>query len=301
MINFRKLPAAALRFPPARIILGGAAVFGFPALVNGIVFKPLQALVSPEWRGADALRYLAAMAVSWGFYVLFFRMIERRRVVEAEPAGLGRDGALGFLLGFGSIALAFGLCAVFGIYAVAGINRGFDWVRVPFVVAGLAFIEELTFRGVAFRIAEKWLGTLPALGLSALFFGLAHAGNAGMNPQGLVSAVLGGTVASLAFSLSGKVWLPSAFHFGWNFAQVVFGSNVSGMSDWGSVFKGSLEGPDILTGGGFGIEASLVTLVLLAGLSAALLLAARRAGRIKPRPPRKDGGNISSPLPGPPL
>jgi len=271
--------AAILRFPLVRIILGGTAVFFFPILVSKLAFKPLLSLAFPAWPGANVLRYLAGMVVSWGFYVLLFKVYERRRVVEVQLAGIGRDAASGFVLGFGSMVLALGIGAVLGVFSVTGVNADFDWVRILAVVAALAFIEELTFRGVVYRIADKWLGTVPALVLSALIFGLPHLANEGANLPSLVSAVLGGIVTALAFTLSGKIWLPTVFHITWNFTQVVFGSRLSGDDSFGSFFRGKLAGPDLLTGGVFGIEASIVTLVVLVGLAAGLYLSARRKGR----------------------
>jgi uncharacterized protein len=65
-------------------------------------------------------------------------------------------------------------------------------------------------------------------------------------------------------------------HMGWNFTQgAVFGSAVSGTST-GSWLKGSFTGPDWLTGGAFGVEGSVVTVLLGLAISAGLVIAHRR-------------------------
>ena len=73
--------------------------------------------------------------------------------------------------------------------------------------------------------------------------------------------------------VSGNLWFPSAMHFMWNFCQgAVFGIPVSGMSVDGWLPLARI-GPedDMISGGAFGLEGSVV-LVLLQGAAIVILL-----------------------------
>jgi hypothetical protein len=52
------------------------------------------------------------------------------------------------------------------------------------------------------------------------------------------------------------------YHFGWNAtASGLFGLELSGFEEDGSLFDSSLHGSDWLTGGSYGFEASLPTMI----------------------------------------
>lgn len=132
--------------------------------------------------------------------------------------------------------------------------------------------EEIMFRGVLFRwIDERW-NTTAALVVSALLFGLMHIFNTGATWwSSLAIAVEAGLLLAVAYKWSGTLWLPIGIHWAWNYVQGhVFGLAVSGESvedTWLSTF---VSGPDLLTGGDFGAEASVFSVVL--GLALSILI-----------------------------
>jgi membrane protease YdiL (CAAX protease family) len=83
-----------------------------------------------------------------------------------------------------------------------------------------------------------------------------------------------GILLGVAYAVTHNLWLPIALHFGWNFLQgPVLGLTVSGQSvdsGW-RVFR--LAGPDLFTGGAFGLEGGLVaTATTVLGIMTLLLL-----------------------------
>jgi membrane protease YdiL (CAAX protease family) len=68
--------------------------------------------------------------------------------------------------------------------------------------------------------------------------------------------------------VTGNLWLPVAIHFAWNFFEgPLFGLTVSGRGSLAQSRMITLHGPEIFTGGAFGIEAGIVaTLVTLAAI-----------------------------------
>jgi len=270
MRRFKKSIDRFFRFPAIRIIVGLAVVGLIPVVVNRFVLKPAFSLLIPGQGAANTLRYLAALLLYCGVYILFIRISEKRNIPELGLAGLGKNAGLGFALSLGAMGAIAGVCAIAGIYAIDGFNPGFEWIRVFAFVAVLAFNEELLFRGIFYRIAEKTYGTISALAASAVVFSVMHLVNPGASWASFLSAALGGTIAGLLFTWRGNLWLCATFHAGWNYFQAVLGSSVSGTDSFGFFFKGKLTGTDLLTGGTFGIEASIVTLVVLATFAAGL-------------------------------
>lgn len=122
----------------------------------------------------------------------------------------------------------------------------------------------------------KW----PALILMAVAFGFVHAENRGASPVSIFSNALGGMMYGIAFLGGRNVWLPFGMHFAWNFVQgPVLGFAVSG-NDARSMVVQQQVGSELLTGGSFGPEASVVGIAFRFFVIAMVLAYLyRRAGR----------------------
>ncbi len=66
--------------------------------------------------------------------------------------------------------------------------------------------------------------------------------------------------------------------------SAVFSGIVSGGFVEPGVIRQALEGPDVLTGGSFGMERSVVALVVCTTAGLVLILIAARRGHIRPAP-----------------
>jgi membrane protease YdiL (CAAX protease family) len=140
---------------------------------------------------------------------------------------------------------------------------------------GIAIHEELLFRGYPFQRVIEGLGPWAGQLLFALLFALVHWRNPGMQGGTRAWATLNIGLAALLFGLgylrTQSLALPIGAHLGWNWAQgSLLGFAVSGTTDykglWTPVFNGL---PEWLTGGAFGLEASLpCTLVCSASILA---------------------------------
>lgn len=63
---------------------------------------------------------------------------------------------------------------------------------------------------------------------------------------------------AIAYTATRSLWLPIGLHFAWNFTESgVFGTAVSGADGEHGLLRTVLSGPEVLTGGTFGPEASL--------------------------------------------
>jgi phosphate/sulfate permease len=154
---------------------------------------------------------------------------------------------------------------------------------------------------VLFRILEQSFGTSVALVASALLFGFAHGINPGATLISDVAIVIeAGLLLGVAYALTRNLWLAIGIHTGWNFTEgSVFGASVSGTQGHGSLFHSTLTGSDLLSGGAFGPEASVIAIAVCG--SAALILGVlvyRRGGWLRPafRLSLGDGPEESIPL-----
>lgn len=107
----------------------------------------------------------------------------------------------------------------------------------------------------------------PALIVSSLLFGFLHihVGSpfTGPNLLFVLNLALLGAIFGLAFLLAKSFWLPVAIYFAWNYFQgSVYGFAVSGAYHPPELLQLVRDGPNLLTGGTFGPEGSLIVSVI---------------------------------------
>jgi len=143
-----------------------------------------------------------------------------------------------------------------------------------------AVSEEVLFRGIIFRITEESLGSWLSLVISALLFGAAHLLDKNANLQaGVAIALEAGVFLAAAYMVTRRLWFVIGAHFGWNFTEGgIFGAAVSGTSSPG-LLKANVTGPAYLSGGMFGVEASVVTITICFLVALAFLWRAKAKGQ----------------------
>jgi membrane protease YdiL (CAAX protease family) len=213
-------------------------------------------------------------------YLGFTRFIERRPTQDFELNGAVKEWGLGAGLGLGAMAATIGVIALLGGYRITGHNG-------PEVITGLLSMaivsgipEEIIFRGIVFRLTERWLGSIAGLLFSAALFGILHLGNP--NSSWLAAVAIGteaGIMLGAIYILTRRLWAAIGLHMAWNVAQGgFFGVKVSGL-DIDGLVTSEMSGPELLTGGTFGAEASLPAMVLCTALGLYISWLAYRKGR----------------------
>lgn len=228
---------------------------------------------------AGVLFALLAVVFACSGYTVYARYVARR---EPDELALRRlvDLPRGWLLG---AAL---MCLVVATIAVAGdlnLSAG-GWpalAGLPAIPLLAGVFEELIARGVVFRNLENLFGSEIAIALSAALFGWLHIGNPSATALSATAVGLeGGVMLASLYVVTRSLWWPIGVHMAWNFTQ----TSVFGIADSGNPGRGllhtALAGPEWLTGGAFGVEASVVAVVVCAALSAGLLLRAYRGRRM---------------------
>jgi membrane protease YdiL (CAAX protease family) len=274
--------------PLARIVL-------FALLLAAIGFAVHGTLLLLGWTGKGVPR---AQGITGGMlqlivptllaYWVLVRWVERRPARElATPAPL-RDVAVGVLAGCAYISSVVAVLWLLGAYAVIDTRSDIQFAGGLLIAGiGAGVSEEILFRGVLFRIVEEGLGTWAALLASALVFGFAHINNPGATVWSSVAiAIEAGLLLGLVYQVTRSLPTCMALHASWNFTQGnVYGSAVSGMTSKNSWLVPRVTGPEWLTGGPFGLEASVVA-AAIGALAAGLLMthAMRRGSWVTWRP-----------------
>ena len=221
-------------------------------------------------------------AIGLAVYAAFVKFVERRPVSELALSMMGRELGIGMLAGAGLYTVCVLLLITLGVYRIEGMNP--FALMLPSVAMALSsgVFEELLHRGTIFRNVEELLGSWIALVVSALFFGLRHLGNPDGNLVGALAITIeAGLLLAALYLLTRRLWLSIGFHMAWNFTQSgVFSGSVSGAFEQPGLFKAVIEGPDLLTGGKFGMEASIVALLVCTTVGIVILIAAVRRGNI---------------------
>jgi membrane protease YdiL (CAAX protease family) len=109
---------------------------------------------------------------------------------------------------------------------------------------------------------RPWLGVI----LSAIVFATLHSLNPNLSPIAVINLFLFGVFTAFYALREGGLWGVCSIHAAWNWAQShLFGLQVSGLTPPGGTLFDLMEaGPDVITGGSFGLEGGLaVTVVLL--------------------------------------
>jgi len=265
--------------PLARILFFAALVVAASMVFWIIPHPPAGNLVAAGLLGLG-FRAVAPLVA----YLLLVKLIERRPVRELALRRLAPDGALGLAAGALLFSAVVGVLWLLGSYHVVAVNPDAHWIFAAMTAGlGAGIGEEIICRGVLYRIIEEGLGSWMALLFSALFFGAAHLNNPGATLwAGLAIAIEAGVLLALIYLVTRSLWVCIGLHAAWNFMQgTVYGIPVSGTRADGWLVS-TRSGPDWLSGGVFGAEASVVALALCSLASIALLAVALRQGKLVP-------------------
>lgn len=215
-------------------------------------------------------------------YVLLFRYYENRSITELSLKSFPRYASLGFLTGFVIQALVITVIYLFGGYQIIETNP-ISVLVVPFFSnITIGVLEEILFRGLIFRLVEEKLGTVISLVISALLFGFAHAWNPGATLFSSVAIALeAGILLGVCYALTRNLWFPIFLHMAWNFTQGnIFGVEVSGTDMGEQLFTSEISGPEWLTGGAFGPEASVHTIIICLILAGMMYYKAQKMNKL---------------------
>jgi membrane protease YdiL (CAAX protease family) len=206
-----------------------------------------------------------------GYAAMGFWLDRETHPVSAQGlpwrAGWPAEAGLGLAVGW-ALVVACVLPMVVGggiaIVLVLG-PSAWGWLAADaafFALAALA--EEIAFRGYGFQRFERAVGPLGATLGFAAFYAIVQALLPGSNHTSIAVSVMLSLVLSTAYLRSRALWVSWGLNFGWKASRaLLFGLAISGVSGHSPVVQGNPMGPFWLTGGGFGLDGSWVSFILL--------------------------------------
>ena len=258
----------------------------FIPLIPILKILPLDSGDSDFASGAN-LVFVLFLDISFALAAwIMLKWIDRR-----PPALLGlnfwpsslKEFIIGVGIGAANLGLVFLVLLAFGWVSVewvgltsAGLSIFLYYLLIYFVFAG---IEELINRGYLFQTLCEGIGILPAALAFSLIFSIGHLINPDFSiPAGLF-LFIHGLMYTVAYLKTRSLWTPIGLHMAWNFTQgPISGINVSGTAIDNSILITQIRGPDLLTGGNFGVEGGLVAIII----SAVILVVIFKARWLKP-------------------
>ena len=196
--------------------------------------------------------------------------------LKIEQLGFTKDnivfsylkGALfGTLQIFTVFFIIFGLKAI-DVYYVGNISI-LLLIKVFIIFIFQALLEEILFRGYLMPFFSKVIGIKFTIILLSFLFTCIHLINPNLDIIGLANVFLAGVTFSLIYYYTGNLWIVGAMHTLWNFILgFIVGSQISGIITYHSIFFSiPVENKDLISGGAFGFEASIVTTVVELAIS----------------------------------
>lgn len=196
--------------------------------------------------------------------------------------GRGKDLLAGLGVAVLLYAVGFGTSLLMGTVEIASV----EWVPRDLLGTLLFFLlvavtEEVMLRGfVLGRMLSAGMNRFVALFLSSALFSAMHLFNPNFALLPFVNILLAGCLLGASFLYTRNLCFPVVLHWFWNWLQgPVLGYEVSGMDSGETLLTLRLTGSDLLTGGSFGFEGSLLCTVLLVVGTLAIVAYYERRGR----------------------
>lgn len=257
------------------VIAGAGAIFIFTILVDW------SNLLDIEFRGKTLstissdgliLALLIMNVVNGLIIVIAWRLFERRSFQDMLLSSIrSSSGALllGAAAGFAETIVVYTLLSVTGLcQSEWSFHPRFSswavvWFATSCIIAPCS--EEMLYRGYWFQNIRNGWGVWPAVLAGATCFAGFHLLNPNANILGAINIDLHAVVYVQGMLYVGSLWFPIGWHSSWNFTQFfICGLPNSGLSannlglSGATLLNSTVQGNEWITGGTFGLEASLL-------------------------------------------
>jgi membrane protease YdiL (CAAX protease family) len=183
-----------------------------------------------------------------------------------RPGWTGEAG-IGMALGWSiAIVCVLPMLLVGGIAIVLDLHgSALGWLLADAAFFALAaLVEEVAFRGYGFQRFVVALGPVGAAVGYALFYAIVQAQTIGASHASFAVSIAFSLLLTTAYLRTRALWVGWGINFGWKgIRALVFGLTVSGVGSHSPVVQGNPMGPFWLTGGGYGLDGTWITFLLL--------------------------------------
>jgi membrane protease YdiL (CAAX protease family) len=274
------LLARILKFPLIKIIIG-IVLINVPTFIMRSIAQAILSALSIHHVTVTALVVFSIRLLTvYFFYTLFVKLFEKRKASELSLDGSSlKEFFHGGLIALISILVVMGIIWLTGAFRIQGINASATLFRSILYHFFFAFLQDVVYFLIIFRIVEKNLGSWPAIITSSFIFGFKHLLFPGYTLWSVVAQTLeAGILFSALFIMTHRIWMIFGFHFIWNFIEygLILGFQSEQLV---GLFQSDFSGSNLITGMPVGLEASIVTCILLTGLGIYFVYKTYKQGR----------------------
>ena len=225
----------------------------------------------------DLLKYYG-MIVVLGVSVLYWKLTEKRKLSEMGVTKQIGGWFVGALIGVGLLTVCAAAIMLTGSIRFEGLSKGTSTATLALMLGGFIIqgaAEEFLCRGLVLCSLKDRVPLPAAIAASTLAFVYPHWSTLrDSEPKYIFSGVLCLAVISCVFSFltlrTGSIWAACGLHSIWNFCLCcVLGLNLSGSEGASAAFIDMRSvGENLLNGGAYGIEASIISDIIIAVFAA---------------------------------
>lgn len=225
----------------------------------------------------DLLKYYG-MIVVLGVSVLYWKLTEKRKLSEMGVTKHIGGWFVGALIGVGLLTVCAAAIMLTGSIRFEGLSKGTSTATLALMLGGFIIqgaAEEFLCRGLVLCSLRDRVSLPAAIAASTLAFVYPHWSTLrDSEPKYIFSGVLCLAVISCVFSFltlrTGSIWAACGLHSIWNFCLCcVLGLNLSGSEGASAAFIDMRSvGENLLNGGAYGIEASIISDIIIAVFAA---------------------------------
>ena len=215
-----------------------------------------------------------------GVALLYWKLIEKKPLSEMGLTKRFGNYLIGILAGVLLLAVSVAAIVFTGSIKYHGIYNNADTLMILLLFGGFIIqgaTEEILCRGIVLHTLKEKTSVAVAVNVSTVLFIMPHCSS--LFEQGVVYGILGvcnlaliSTIFSLLTIRFKSIWAACGLHSFWNaILYSVLGLNLSGNDETvTAIFNMQSVGKNIWNGGEYGIEASIITTVVLA-IAAAII------------------------------
>lgn len=270
----KKMLAFFLILTVSTLVAEGVTIVGH--LIAG--YNPLMGEMLP----LDVMQLIKYYGYALFIVITFIycRVFEKRKFSSLGFNKKGYDYLVGSVVAVLLLALIIGVCCLTGTMSFGGMVSGFDGLYIVLLLFGFVIqgaMEEVMCRGFLLTSLKKKMSLPLAILVSSTAFAIPHlptvlSADSMFAVVGVVNLYLVSAVFSLLFVLRSNIYIVCGLHSIWNFVlNGAIGLSVSGTeSNANSLMKINVNAENLLSGGAYGIEASIITTVVFAVVVAVL-------------------------------
>ncbi len=264
----KKMLAFFLVFTAASIIgevvvIGGHFIAGYNPL-NGEMF-PMEIIQLVKYYG---------MALFIAVTIIYCKVFEKRKLNSMGFNKKVCDYLVGLVVAVLLLTVIVGVCCATGVMSFGGMSSDFDTLYVVALLMGFIIqgsSEEILCRGFLLPSLSNKVSLPVAIFVSSTAFAIPHlptvlSADTQFAVVGVVNLYLVSAVFSLLFILRSNIYIVCGLHSIWNFVlNGAIGLSVSGtQGNANALMSVNVNVENLLSGGMYGVEASVITTAVLA-------------------------------------